>query len=149
MADVKWTGGPWPKGYSPNPAGRPPGAQSTGPVAYARRAIRDAMIPIINKVIEKAENGDTEMIKLLVSQVDLRIKEPIFIDVNQTSEHILNRALEQYAEGDMADSTMTTINQTIKTRIDAVDVRKINERIDKIEEASQNDNGQDTQTPGI
>lgn len=58
-------GGPWQKGISGNPAGRPPG---TGEVAKLRAAIAEHVPDIITAMVAAAKEGDASAARLLLER---------------------------------------------------------------------------------
>lgn len=129
MAGVR--GNPnWVKGVSGNPAGR-----STGyfwnPL---KKALKEKAPEILQIAVDKALAGDKEMISLLLNNCNIKLGDPIVINPADTSEKIINDTLDQFSTGDISTETVNQVTRTVETRIKAIEVKNLDERITKIEE---------------
>src|SRR5256885_336002 len=93
---------PFQKGQSGNPAGRPRSEASITPwirrLLAEKRAGRTRAEHIASKILELAEDGDPNALRMVLERIDGKVVQPVEQTGTLTVEHVDHRTVDQALE---------------------------------------------------
>ena len=131
--------GRWKKGESGNPLGRRPG---TGKVAQLRENIAQHLPEIIEKLVIKAKDGDSQAARLLLERVlppvkpieqSVKISFPVDADLSTQGQSIIQAVADGTLAPSQGSSLLTSLG--ILARIKEMD--ELEKRLTALEEANE------------
>ena len=132
--------GPWKKGQSGNPKGRPRGI---GEVAKLRERISKHVPGIITQLVASAKSGDAQAARLLLERVIPAMKSTelaVPLELPNGSLTDQGRAvLKSVSLGDLAPSQGASLLSAIGSLARVAEIDELTERIAKLEEAQRNE----------
>ena len=135
---------PFEKGVSGNPNGRPKGIIDKR--SKLRGLLQERAPELINKVIERALEGDMAALRICVDRClpplksgDEALERPL-IDMNNTAVAV-NELLQRVYAGEETPEKVKRIIDVIAAKIDVDELKDLNERLVNIEQAAKKQRG--------
>ena len=139
MTTAKEERGRWKKGESGNPRGRSPG---TGKVAQLRENIAQYLPEIIEQLVIKAKEGDSQAARLLLERVippvksmeqSVKISFPIDADLSTQGQSII----QAVANGTLAPGQGSALLTSLGTLARIKEMDELEKRLTALEQANE------------
>lgn len=139
MTTAKKERGRWKKGESGNPRGRSPG---TGKVAQLRENIAQHLPEIIEQLVIKAKEGDSQAARLLLERVippvksmeqSVKISLPVDADISTQGQSII----QAVANGTLAPSQGSSLLTSLGTLARIKEMDELEKRLTALEQANE------------
>lgn len=132
-------GSGWKKGQSGNPKGRPPGSSEIGKL---RAAISEHLPEIIQQLVEKARDGDTQAARLLLERVlppvkaveaTVEIEIPEGVGLTEQGEAIVRAVASGMIAPGQAGALLSGLGSVAKMK----EIDELEKRIQALEEGAK------------
>ena len=137
------TKGQFPKGQSGNPSGRPPGSRNQATL-LAEQLIDDAAEQLTRKIIERANQGDSQALRWCLDRV-LPMRRDRTVDLElapaQNSEELmanLRSILAAVGEGRITPAEGQSLTGILNSQAQMFELAAVEQRLQELEEFSKN-----------
>ena len=125
----------WEKGQSGNPKGKPPSLYKNS-AAKIRKGIAEELPNILNKLVEMANDGDIQAIKILLDRVCPPIKPqalPINLPVNGSLAEQGNEIIQATLSGQIPPDIGSQLITALSNQGKLIELQELTERLERIE----------------
>lgn len=139
MTIAKEERGRWKKGESGNPRGRSPG---TGRVAQLRESIAQHLPEIIEQLVIKAKEGDSQAARLLLERVippvksmeqSVKISLPVDADLSTQGQSIMQAVADEILTPSQGSALLTSLGTLARIK----EIDELEKRLTTLEQANE------------